>query len=319
MRFLFVMDPAETMHPQKDTSFAFMRGAQQLGHHCFHCLPQQVFNRGRAVSALAQQIWVSDQPPHLRLGEEAPHALAAMDAVFVRKDPPFDSNYLHLTHQLELVREHTLIINDPRALRDANEKLFAFEFEQFMPTTLVSSNPEQLLTFVSEVGGKAVLKPLDGAGGSGVVALSTGDRNNRALIDLITENGSRLGMVQQFLPEVFAGDKRVLLLDGTVLGAIRRVPRSDDLRANIHVGGQVEATTLTSTEQQLVATVGKRLSELGLWFVGLDLIAERLIEINVTSPTGVQELGRLSGSQPELAVIRWAEQKAGRQAKPKAS
>jgi glutathione synthase len=289
-----------------------MRAALQRGHECLHCLPRNVFNNGRRVFAVAQPIHVSDHAPHVRLQAASPTALAALDAVFVRKDPPFDSNYLHLTHQLELAKADTLIINDPRALRDANEKLFALEFAELMPPTLVSADPEQLLAFVSEVGGKAVIKPLDGAGGSGVVALTTGDRNNRAVVDLLTLEGKKLAMVQQFLPEVFEGDKRVLMLDGQVLGAIRRVPRADDIRANIHVGGQVEAVALTANELALARTVGAKLSELGLWFVGLDLIGERLIEVNVTSPTGIQELGRLSGTQPELQVIEWVEKRAAK-------
>jgi glutathione synthase len=309
MRFLFVMDPAHTMHPQKDTSFAFMRGAQARGHQCLHCVPRQVFNRGRQVCAMAQPITVSDSAPHVTLADATSLPLNSVDAVFIRKDPPFDTDYLHLTHQLELARNDTLIINDPRALRDANEKLFAMEFSEFMPQTLVSADPEQLLAFLNEVGGKAVIKPLDGAGGSGVVGLTTGDRNNRAIVDLLTNYGTRLAMVQQFLPEVFAGDKRVFVLDGDVIGAIRRVPRSDDIRANIHVGGQVQAVTLTDKEQRLAQDLGRRLREMGLWFVGLDVIAEHLIEVNVTSPTGIQELGRLNGTQPELQVIEWVERK----------
>jgi glutathione synthase len=309
MRFLFVMDPAQTMHPQKDTSFAFMRGAQARGHQCLHCLPRQIFNKGRQVFAAAQPITVSDSMPHITLGEPTTLPLSLLAAVFVRKDPPFDTDYLHLTHQLELARNDTLIINDPRALRDANEKLFAMEFSEHMPQTLVSADPEQLLSFMTEVGGKAVIKPLDGAGGSGVVALTTGDRNNRAVVDLLTNYGTRLAMVQQFLPAVFEGDKRVFLLDGLVIGAIRRVPRPDDIRANIHVGGQVQAMTLTAKEQRMAEDLGRRLREMGLWFVGLDVIAEHLIEVNVTSPTGIQELGRLNGTQPEMQVIEWVEQK----------
>jgi glutathione synthase len=318
MRFLFVMDPAHTMHPQKDTSFAFMRGARARGHQCLHCVPRQVFNRGRQVFAVAQPITVSDVAPHVTLGEATSLPLSSIDTVFIRKDPPFDTDYLHLTHQLELARNDTLIINDPRALRDANEKLFAMEFSEYMPQTLVSADPEQLLAFLVEVGGKAVIKPLDGAGGSGVVGLATGDRNNRAIVDLLTSYGARLAMVQQFLPEVFAGDKRVFVLDGNVLGAIRRVPRSDDIRANIHVGGQVQAVTLTDREQRMAQDLGRRLREMGLWFVGLDVIAEHLIEVNVTSPTGIQELGRLNGTQPELQVIEWVEQKVQQESGPSA-
>ena len=309
MRFLFVMDPAETMLPDKDTSFAFMRGAQARGHACLHCLPRDVYNFGRDVFARAQPIEVSDSAPHVSLGTPSDHDIAELDAVFIRKDPPFDPAYQHLTQQLEHVKDRTLIVNDPAGLRDANEKLFAFHFVGFMPRTLVSAHPQRLIDFVEEVGGRAVLKPLDGAGGSGVVSLTSGDMNTRALVDLLTQEGRQLAMVQEFQPAVRQGDKRVLVLDGKAIGAILRVPRADDIRANIHVGGQVQATELTDKEGELVAKIGPTLSERGLWFVGLDLIGEKLIEVNVTSPTGIQELGRLTGSQPELEVIAWVERR----------
>ena len=169
------MDPAELMLPDKDTSFAFMRGAQARGHECLHCLIGDVFNEGRRVSAEARPIEVRDTPPHVRLGAEQTLGLSDVDAVFIRKDPPFDVGYLHLTQQLDLVRGQTFVMNDPQGLRDANEKLAAFHFAELMPRSLVSADPRRLREFVAQVGGKAVLKPLDGAGGSGVVALSVED------------------------------------------------------------------------------------------------------------------------------------------------
>ncbi|MBN1611096.1 MAG: glutathione synthase [Polyangiaceae bacterium] len=307
MRFLFVMDPAEGMLPDRDTSFAFMRGSQARGHACLHCLIRDVFHFGREVSAWARPIEVRQAPPHVRLGAPATVELGSVDAVFVRKDPPFDTAYLHLTQQLDLVSDRTFVMNDPRGLRDANEKLFAFHFAELMPRSLVSADGAQLLEFVRSVGGKAVLKPLDGAGGRGVVALTLGDPNTRALVDLLTREGTEPALAQEYLPEIREGDKRVLLLDGQPLGAILRVPRADDLRANIHVGGQVRHTTLTPAELKLVGQVAGRLRSSGLWFVGLDLIAGRLIEVNVTSPTGIQELGRHLGTSPEQEVIAWVE------------
>lgn len=304
------MDPYQGMLPDKDTSFAFMRGANKSGHECLHCLPKDVCCDGANVTALARPIEVSDSVPHCSVGEPKWLDLDALDAIFVRKDPPFDAAYLHLTHQLDLVRDRTLVLNDPRALRDANEKLFALRFAEFMPKTMVSAHTDKLLAFVHQVGGKAVVKPLDGAGGSGVMGIDARERTSRGILDYITSEGRRLAMVQEFRPEVFGGDKRVLLLDGKLLGAIRRVPREDDIRANIHVGGRVEAVQLTPAEHELMNAMGPRLSAVGLYFVGLDLIGEKLIEVNVTSPTGIQELGRLSGSEPELDVIRWVEEKA---------
>lgn len=309
MRFLFVMDPVDRLLFDKDTSLALIKGALARGHQPLHASALDVFNRGSEVFALARPITVNEAARRAELGEPEVVDLSELQAVFIRKDPPFDSEYAHLTHQLDLVKPRTLIVNDPQGLRDANEKLFAFHFAEFMPRSLVSASPGRILEFVHEVGGKAVLKPLDGAGGSGVVALAVGDPNTRALIDLLTGEGRRLALVQQFLPEIRQGDKRVLMLDGAPLGAILRVPREDDIRANIHVGGRVFPTTLTPKEQELVTSVGHKLRAHGLYFVGLDLIGERLIEVNVTSPTGIQELGRHLNTHPENEVIAWVERK----------
>ena len=310
MRILFVMDPAEIMTADKDTTFAFIRGAMARGHECLHCLPREVSNESREVFARARKVTVSDTAPHVSLGSDERVELAKLDAVFIRKDPPFDAAYLYLTQQLDMVKDRVLVVNDPRGIRDANEKLFAFQFAEFMPRSLVSAERAQIIEFVNTVGGTAVLKPLDGAGGSGVVVLTAGDRNVRSMVDIMTMEGKRLAMVQQYQPAIRQGDKRVLLLDGEPLGAILRVPREDDVRANIHAGGQVVACDLTPRERELVSAVAPKLREYGLWFVGLDLIGEKLIEVNVTSPTGIQELGRHQGKHPEQDVIAWVEKRA---------
>lgn len=306
MRFLFAMDPANTMHPEKDTSFAFMEAAQARGHECYHCLPSEVGAVGRNVVAWRQRIEVSRSEPFVRLGVRGRESVSAFDALFIRKDPPFDAAYLALTQVLDLAEANTFILNRPKALRDANEKLFALHFLKWMPETIVTAQPADIFAFVDEVG-EAVLKPLDGAGGSGVVRLVKGDKNVRALTDILTLEGKRLVMVQRFEPAIVGGDKRVLLLNGELLGVIRRVPLKEDFRANIHVGGRVEAAELTPREQDLVRSLGPALREKGLWFVGLDLIAEKLIEINVTSPTGIQELARLTGTTPSQNVIEFVE------------
>jgi glutathione synthase len=303
------MDPAEKMLFDKDTTFAFIRAAQARGHESLHCQPADVFNEGREVGAAARPITVSVQEPHVTFGSVSDVNLAELDAIFLRKDPPFDAAYLYLTQQLDLVKMRTVVINDPAAVRDANEKLFAFQFADYMPPSLVTSVPARILDFMHRVGGKAVLKPLHGAGGSGVVLISPEDKNTRSLVDLLTEEGQRLAIVQEYQPAIIVGDKRVLVLDGEPLGAILRVPREDDIRANIHVGGIVQATELTEEELELVLTVGAELRRIGLWFVGLDLIGPRLIEVNVTSPTGIQELGRLEGRLPEQDVIAWVERR----------
>jgi glutathione synthase len=270
-------------------------------------LPQHISLRGPDGFATARSLQVSPTPPIAALGAPERLELAALDAIFIRKDPPFDAGYLYLTQQLDRVKERVLVVNDPRGIRDANEKLFAFNFHEHTPRSLVSASPAEILEFVDEVGGTAVLKPLDGAGGSGVVTLTKGDRNARSLVDVWTHEGKRLAIVQQYQAAVRVGDKRVLLLEGKPLGAILRVPREDDVRANIHAGGKVVPTELTPAEQAIVSAVGPQLVDHGLYFVGLDLIGEKLIEVNVTSPTGIQELGRHLGRPVEQDVIRWVE------------
>lgn len=309
MHLLFVMDPAESMLPDKDTSFALLRAARARGHTCLHAGPTDLSVSGREVSVCARPISVSDDAPHFDLGELGMFDVAALDAVLVRKDPPFDTTYLHLTQELDLVKDRTLVINDPAALRDANEKLYALRFSEWMPRTLVTRDREEILQFCRDCGGQAVLKPLDGAGGSGVVWLRIDDKNTRALIDILTKEGKEQAMVQEYQPAIVEGDKRVLLLGGELLGAILRVPRADDIRANIHVGGSVLATELSAHETSLVKAVGPELEAVGLSLVGLDLIGGKLIEVNITSPTGIQELGRLSGTHPEDKVIEFIERR----------
>ncbi len=301
------MDAPGTMLPDKDTSFALMRAAQARGHQNFHAYLRDLSIDGSKLFVRARPILVQDEEEHVSLDDEKEYAVDEMNAVFIRKDPPFDTAYLHLTQQLDLVGPQTLVLNRPAGLRAANEKLFALPFHHLMPKTIVTRHREKIFDFLKEVGGQAVLKPLDGAGGSGVVKLRSDDTNLRPLVDLLTEEGKEQAMVQEFKPAVKKGDKRVLLLNGDLLGAIRRVPRADEMRANIHVGGSVEATTLTDKEEKIVAEVGPVLREHGLYFVGLDLIDERLIEINVTSPTGIQELARLTQSTPSTSVIEWVE------------
>jgi glutathione synthase len=313
MRFVFVMDPLSRVTHDKDTTFAFIRAAQARGHESYHCLPQDLFVSGGYPFASAHRVEILEGPPWIVLRkDEGVHRLPLLDveAVFIRKDPPFDQAYLYATLMLEPARGGTLIINDPRGLRDANEKLYALAFPEWTPKTMVTADRDMIHEFTREVGGTAVIKPLDGAGGWGVMMLRSDDRNARAIVDLLTFEGSRLAMVQEFLPAVVEGDKRILLLDGEPLGAILRVPRGDEIRSNIHVGGRVVPTELTPREQDMVRSIGPRLRADGLIFVGLDVIGERLTEVNVTSPTGIQELSRFTGKSQESRVIEWVEKNA---------
>ncbi len=309
MKFVYVMDPLETMHPEKDTSFAFMRAAQKRGHTNLHCLLRDLSVEEGKAFASTRVATVDAAPPHATYGPRQEVSLSEVDAVLIRKDPPFDTAYLQATQILDVVRDHTFLMNDPRGLRDANEKLFTLQFPQWTPRTYVTADPVRIRAFVDACGGTAVIKPIGRAGGYGVMKLSANDINTPAIVEMLTEEGRQSVMVQEYLPAVREGDKRVILLDGKLLGAVLRVPRKDDLRANIHVGGRVQACELTDRERDLVASVGPRLRSAGLYFVGLDVIGERLTEVNVTSPTGVQELGRLTNTTPEDDVIAWLEGK----------
>jgi glutathione synthase len=310
MRFVYVMDPMDRVLPDKDTTFAFLRAAQARGHESLHCEPRDLFVRNADLYARVRQLTVSDTPPHATFGASSIVRIADTQAVFIRKDPPFDNAYLMTTLLLEHVRRRTILINDPRGLRDANEKLYALNFARWMPKTVVTSNEEEIFDFVKEVGGTGVIKPLDLMGGSGVMMVRSGDKNARSIVQLLSDEGRRLVMVQEFLPAVEKGDKRVLLLDGKILGAINRVPRSDDLRSNIHVGGSVEPYAITDAERAIVADVAPRLVADGLIFVGLDVIGGKLTEVNVTSPTGIQQMSQHHGRDLAVDVIAWAERAA---------
>lgn len=309
MRFVYLMDALDRVLPDKDTTFALQRAAQRRGHTALFAELHDMWNENGEPYVRARTIRVSDAPPHFELGPPEDVSLTSVDAVFIRKDPPFDSRYLYATLLLERARGRTVIVNDPRGLRDANEKLYALHFIRHMPRTLVAARQERILEFMAAVGGKAVIKPLHGAGGAGVLMLTAGDPNNRSIIETVTREGLDLAMVQEFLPAVRQGDKRVLLMDGEVLGGINRVPRGDDIRSNIHVGGSVHETQVTAEERAVITDIAPRLRADGLYFVGLDFIGGKLTEVNVTSPTGIQQLSEHMGRDVAEDVIAWVEKR----------
>ena len=304
MRCVIVMDPVTTVLVNEDTTFALMLELEARGHRVDHCLVQDVHMRaGRVHAAVRQARSSRETQPPVQLGAPELVCLEDVDLVFVRKDPPFDEHYLWLTLLLEHLRGKTAVVNDPRGLRDANEKLYALHFPDVMPTTTVDSDKARIKEFVASVGGRAVIKPVDGHGGEGVFAISLDDKNINGLIELVTRGGKRIAMVQAFIEEVVEGDKRILLVDGEPLGAILRVPRGDDMRSNIHVGGSVVKATLSAADQRIVAAVAPKLRADGLVFVGLDVIGGKLTEVNVTSPTGIQQMMRLDGVNYAAPVI----------------
>lgn len=294
-RLLYVMDPIERVLPDKDTTFAFMLESEARGHAVYYCRLGDLFVAQRAPHAHARRTVVSRGTPHYQLFEDRTEPLSWFDAIFMRKDPPVDLAYVHGTHILSLaVAAGTLVLNDPRGLRDANEKLYALNFPGVIPPTIVTCEIERLKRFLDEQGGEMIVKPLDACGGAGVFHLRRDDRNLNAILELSTSNGRQLIMGQRYLPAIRQGDKRVILLDGRILGATLRVPREDEHRGNIHVGGTCVATTITPRDQFIADTLAPHLREAGLHFVGLDVIGEFLTEVNVTSPTGIQEINALS-------------------------
>jgi len=311
MHFVFVMDPVSTVLVDEDTSFALMLEAQSRGHRVDHCLASDVGLRGRRVVARVRQATMQqDREMPILLGEPEDIDLLDVDAVFIRKDPPFTDSYLWLTLVLDHLEGQTLVVNDPRGLREANEKLYAHHFPEIVPPTIMTSHRDEILRFLSDIGGKAVIKPIDGHGGEGVFLLAQGDTNVNALIEAVTQLGKRNAIVQALIPEVYdEGDKRILLVDGDLLGVVGRVPSKGDLRSNVHVGGSAAPAEVSDADRHIVETIRPRLLADGLFFVGLDVIGGKLIEVNVTSPTLIQQMSRLSGQNLSATVIDRLEDK----------
>ena len=307
-RFLFIMDPLERILPDKDTTFVFMLESQARSHAVYYCGVEDLFVSTAVPYARCRRAEVSRGAPHYSLFEERTEPLRWFDAVLMRKDPPVDQRYLFATHILSLLDStKTVVLNHPRGLRDANEKLYALNFPSVIPPTLVTSEIPRLKGFLDELSGQMIIKPLDGCGGSGVFHLNQRDRNLNAILETATDNGHRLVMAQQYLPAVRNGDKRIIVLNGIALGATLRVPREDEHRGNIHVGGTCVRTDITPRDAEIVATLAPRLRSDGLIFVGLDVIGDYLTEVNVTSPTGVQEVNSLNQVRLETEVIDWIE------------
>jgi len=308
-----IMDPIGKIDIDKDTTFVLMIEAQKRGHELYYMELEDLSIRSTTPEAYFRRLSVARANPHHKFKAAATEPLNWFDVILMRKDPPFDMKFFFATHLLSLVDERKcLVVNHPRALREANEKLYALNFPDLIPPTLVSGNMERLKQFMKELGGEMIVKPLDGCGGSGVFYLNQEDRNTNALLETATDNGKRPIMAQRYIPEVRKGDKRIIVLDGKPLGAILRVPREDETRSNIHVGGRVVKTDLTPRDREICRVMAPSLKKVGLYFVGLDVIGNYLTEVNVTSPTGVQEINALNKVRLESQIIDFIEQKASK-------
>ena len=303
LRVAVQMDPIEKINITGDSTFALMLEAQARGHTLFYYTPDTLAMRDGVVSALVSAVTVRDvKGDHVTIEPAIRHDLSTMDVILLRQDPPFDMAYITTTHLLERIHPKTLVVNNPASVRNAPEKILVTEFPDLMPPTLVTRDKAEIEAFRREHG-DVVMKPLYGNGGAAVFKVSAKDPNFGSLYDLFSVTFREPWVIQRFLPKVIEGDKRIILVDGVALGAVNRVPTGDDIRSNMVRGGAAETTELSKREREICERIGPMLRELGLIFVGIDVIDGNLTEINVTSPTGLRAIKRLGG--PDLAAAIW--------------
>ena len=297
------MDHVSTVNIAGDTTFALSLEAQRRGHQLYHYTPDRLSMLGGKVFARVEEMTLRDEKGnHFTLGEPVRTGLSEMDVVLLRQDPPFDMNYITTTHILERIHPKTLVVNDPAWVRNSPEKIFVTEFPDLMPETLITKDPREVDAFRREHG-DIIIKPLYGNGGAGVFHLGDADRNLSSLLEMFGQMFREPFIVQRYLKDVRKGDKRIILIDGEVAGAINRVPAEHDSRSNMHVGGRAEKTELTAREREICERIGPSLKARGFILVGIDVIGDWMTEINVTSPTGIREVKRFGGT--DIAALFW--------------
>ena len=287
-----VMDPIGQINVKKDSSLAMLLEAQSRGYELYYMEMQDLYlQNGRAHATMKSLQVQQDTESWYQFGELLDAPLAELDVILMRKDPPFDTEFIYATYMLERAEtEGTLIVNNPQSLRDANEKLFTAWFAELTPETLVSRSTDKLRRFYAEHK-DIILKPLDGMGGASVFRIKPGDGNLSVIIETLTQNGSRYAMAQKYIPEISAGDKRILIVNGEPIPyCLARIPASGETRGNLAAGGRGEARPLTESDRRIAETLAPVLREKGLYFVGIDVIGDKLTEINVTSPTCIREI-----------------------------
>ncbi len=310
LRVAVQMDPIQSINIKGDSTFAMMLEAQARGMALSVYTPQTMALEGGRVTALAQNALVRDvDGDHVTLGDLSRQDLGAFDVILLRQDPPFDMAYITSTHMLELI-EGPLVVNDPKGVRDAPEKLLVMRFPDLMAPTLISQDRDAIAAF-RDKHKDIVLKPLYGNGGKGVMRLREDDQNFGSLIGLFRDLFPEPWVAQAFLPDIEKGDKRILLIEGEPFGVINRIPSDGDLRSNMVVGGRAEAIELSDRDREICAAIGPTLREMGLLFAGIDVIGPYITEINVTSPTGIRALERLGGGNAAAAMWDAIETKLG--------
>lgn len=314
LRMAFVMDPVGAINTEKDTTYVLMLEAQARGHEVFYLELKDLFVKNAKAYGSAARIRLKRGADYYKLGGRETVEMEAFDVVWMRKDPPFNQDYIYATYILSLIdRNKTKVINDPRGIRESNEKLYTLYFPEWIPSSIVTKDIAQLNVFLAEEGGEIVVKPLDGHGGEGVFYVREGDRNSNVILETITNFGRQYVLAQRFIREVSEGDKRIILLNGEPLGAVLRVPKpGGEFRCNFHSGGSPAKSELTERDLNICKALSPRLRKDGLYFVGIDVIGGFVTEINTTSPTGVQEINRLDGVKLEADVIDFAEELCSR-------
>ena len=308
------MDPLESVDIDADSTFALALEAQRRGHGLYHYLPRDLtWRQGRVVARARPFQLRRVRGEHVRFGAPELIDLAGVDVVLMRQDPPFNLAYISTTHLLDRVHPETLVVNDPHSVRNAPEKLFVTQFAELMPPTLITYDANEIKAFRAEHG-DVIVKPIYGNGGAGVFHIRKDDTNLASLLELFRTFLNEPLMVQRYLPEIRQGDKRIILIDGKPRGAVNRVPAPDETRANLHVGGRAEKASLTRRDHEICEAIGPALERSGLIFVGIDVIGEYLTEINVTSPTGIQEIDRFDEVALEAEIWDVIERKRGRAA-----
>lgn len=313
MKILFIVDELHKLDLAGDTSYALMLEAVARDHELWTCQVGHLGLEGNDAVVRAQRTSavLADTPAEAFSCEGAEtHSLGHFGAVFMRADPPVNVAYLHATWILDHARGKTVLVNDPRGLREYNEHLSILSFPEFIPPTIVTRSETRLQEFLKEQEGGIIVKPVDGFGGMGIFLVKDGDPNTSSIFETSTQSGQIWTMAQRYLPEARLGDKRIVLVDGDPIGAVMRVPPQGEARGNLHVGGRADKTELTPKEHEIIATLKPVLQEFGQILVGLDVIGDTLTEINITSPTGIRHISKLDGINAATPVIECVEAKA---------
>lgn len=310
MKIAFLLYPTSQVKVDEDSSFWIMRELKDRGHEVFYFESRQLFWMSGEPHAFLTKARLHRSKGYLPSAPaKSPFSLAHLDCIFIRKEPPFDISYLYALQLVNEIKKEVFILNDPAGIALSNEKLFSVTFQKFCPESLVTENVSLAAKFIRDLRSKAVIKPLDEKGGAGIFAAHAKDTNLSSRLDLATDSGKRKIMIQRFVSAKRYGDKRILILNGEILGAFLRKPPVWDFRANLSIGGSMHRTFVTTSDRKLVGAIVPELLARGLYFVGIDVIGKFLTEVNITSPAGIPEINHFNKTRLEKAVVDFIERR----------